>query len=376
MGKRDTFLLLTALTITLTACTDEVVTQYGQKDRQGLIIAFTPSSPALQADTRAAQLTEANITSFGVSASCYESGTYATAGCGSYFFKQQVLTAIGSSGKAWPGADRTLSFFAYAPYSNLIGIQSAEAEGRPVYTYTVPSDITSQVDFMTAETLEVNGEETDTPVPLSFSHRLADIRFHIYNEGEEDITVHSIGMYGLRYTGTFTDNGWTLSETVNTTSVNPFKLDLGNKADTDDGITVEPDETSTEVTGSNDHFMMMPQTVPADTRMISVDATVLGIRQYFHYVLGSSLVLQAGKSYNIRLTLGYNDMKAGMTTVTDWTEESDTSEARPRQREDGSVYTEIDGWSEQSDTSGIPPRSREEAEPETTGITDWTEQDG
>ena len=387
MGKTTTLLNMTLclLATMLAGCTDEVTGTGGTPYRDGgSTIAFHAGCPGTEAETRGMQLTAANTVSFGVSASYYTSGTYATAPCGSYFLNQQVLTAIGNSGQMWPGAEYTLSFFAYAPYSNLVGIVSGDDPGRPVYTYTVPTDITSQIDFMTAESLEVNGEETEVPVALAFSHRLADIRFSVYNEGENDMTVHSIALHGLKYSGTYDDeNGWILDAAVNSASQHPFKLDLCSKSDPDDGVTVEPLQESGEVTGTADHFMMLPQTVASGTRWLEIDATINGTRQLWHHALPSGQTLAMGQSYGIRLRMGYNHIEVEVTSIEDWTFGSDTSSATPRGRQEGTVdgESDVDNWAEQYDeSSGKGPRSREDgkwerSDQQATGIEDWTEQE-
>ena len=368
----------TLLFASISGCTDEITgcveTSY---QRNGSIIAFTADFPGNGTMTRGMQLSASNTSSFSVSASYYTSGTYENAACGSYFLNQQGLTAIGSSGQSWPGAEYTVSFFAYAPYSNMVGIESAEALGRPVYTYTVPSDITSQIDFMTAESLDVSGEETTDPVSLAFSHRLADIRFNVYNEGENDMTVHSIGLYGLKYSGTYSSGTqWTLTGERNSAASHPFLLDLGDRTDPYDGVEMAAGSEAADVTATDSHIMVIPQTVPAGTRLIDVDATVNGTRQVFHCILRTDLSFSMGESYNIRLTLGYNHVSISILSIADWILGSDTSGTSPRERGGTAVDSDtmIENWSEQSDDSGTTPRSRDESDHEVTGISDWTEQ--
>ena len=376
-----TILCACALALNLSSCTDETVVHHGEtayKAGNGTVIGYAPSLQGiLQAQTRGLQLTAANLSSFGVSASYYTSGTYEDAACGSYIYKEQILAAIGRSSHAWPGAEYTLSFFAYAPYSNLIGVSPAATAGRPVYSYTVPTDIASQVDLMTAEALEVSGEETTDPVPLSFSHRLTDIRFNIYNEGENDITVHSIGVYGLKYAGTYgTGTSWTLTGEANSPTSHPFLIDLADTSDPDDGVTVEPLQDSGELTGGSYHLMALPQTVAAGTRFIEVDATVNSTRQVFHCDLATDMVLSMGQSYNIRLRLGYNHIGIEVLSIEDWTLGSDTSGTPPREREEGTIDAEgIDNWSQQSDESGAAANQRQDSQQEATDIADWQLQD-
>ena len=166
----------------------------------------------------------------------------------------------------------------------------------------------------------MTAQVTDRPcsstavVPLSFVHNCADIRFNVYNRGTSSITLHSIGVYGVKYSGTLHDGVWTLNAATNTTSSNPFLLTLNSS--------IEGNAT-VDITGSANHFIMLPQTVAAGTQMIDVDATVGGQRQHYYHSLENSFTLQAGKSYNISMQLGENGIIVDPESdITDWTTET------------------------------------------------------
>lgn len=279
-------------------------------------IAFTPMEIQTAKEiTRGSQLTVPTITSYGVSCSFYPAAnSYTTAACGSYFYNVQIDAIDGNSGHYWPGSDYKVSFFAYAPYGATgLSLVSKNDIGYPRYTYTIPSAIASQADFITADILNNSGEGTLTPVPLTFYHRCADFRFSVYNQGATSLTVHSIGVYGVKYSGTFCESSspkWTLTESVNSTSSNPFLLTVGSTVAA--GATLD-------ATGTTNHFIMLPQTVASGTQIFDVDATVGGVRQHYYHTLPSNFEIQASKVYTFTLTLGEGLMIVDTSTeVTDW----------------------------------------------------------
>lgn len=264
--------------------------------------------------TRGAQANTTSLSSgFGVSCAAYPTlGTYTSYGHGSYFYKIQAMPNIPTA-YYWPTSDYKVSFFAYYPYDNAaFTVQSAaSATGSPTYAYTVPSDIASQIDIMTAERTDVSCA-THPTVELSFAHRLSDIRFSCENVGAESITLKSISVCGVKYSGTLTGSTWTLNNNVNSLSVNPFTLSVEK--------TLSPDE-SVDATGTTNHFIMLPQTVPSGTQIFDIYATVAGETGHFYYTLTSNLDLQAGKVYNFSIKL--SDLLEVVTSIQDWTEETD-----------------------------------------------------
>lgn len=276
-------------------------------------IDFTPMEFGVsEAVTRGTQTAKSDITEYGVSASIYPAAnTYTTAGCGSYWFCDRIVAASGRSNHYWPGASYRVSFFAYAPYGNAaLTVRSKNDLGYPVYTYTVPTAIANQVDFITADVTDHSGAGITDPVPLTFSHQLTDVRFKVYNQGSSSITVHSIAIYGVKYSGTFSGSTWTLNAAVNSSSSNPFLLSLGTSVDA--GATVD-------VTGTTNHFIMLPQTVASGTDIFVVDATVSGVRKTYTSTLSSALEFLRGRSYTFTLKLGEGSLIVDTDTdIQDW----------------------------------------------------------
>ena len=307
--------LSAALIATLfTGCSNELIEAGDFPDNPANpSIDFTPMEFGVsEAVTRGTQTAKSDITAYGVSASIYPAAnTFTSAGCGSYWFCDRIEAASGRSNHYWPGASYRVSFFAYAPYGNAaLTVNSKNDLGYPVYSYTVPTAIANQVDFITADVTDHSGAGITDPVPLTFSHQLTDVRFRVYNQGSSSITVNSIAIYGVKYSGTFSGSTWTLNDAVNSSSSNPFLLSLGTSVDA--GATVD-------VTGTTNHFIMLPQTVASGTGIFVVDATVSGTRKTYTSTLTSTLELLRGRSYTFTLKLGEASIIVDTETdIQDW----------------------------------------------------------
>ena len=308
--------LFAALIATLfTGCSNELVDTGDFPDNPANpSIDFAPMEfgVAEAVATRGAQTAKSDITAYGVSASIYPAAnSYTSAGCGSYWFCDRIEATSGRSNHFWPGASYRVSFFAYAPYGNAaLTVRSKDDLGYPVYNYTVPTAIANQVDFITADVTNHSGAGITDPVPLTFSHQLTDVRFKVYNQGSSAITVHSIAIYGVKYSGTFSGSSWTLNAAVNSSSSNPFQLALSTSVAA--GATVD-------VTGTTNHFIMLPQTVASGTDIFVVDATVSGVRKTYTNTLSSALELLRGRSYTFTLKLGEGSLIVDTETdIQDW----------------------------------------------------------
>ena len=262
--------------------------------------------------TRGVQANMSSLSAgFGVSCSAYPSaGTYTSYGHGSYFYKVQARPNTPTV-YYWPTANYKVSFFAYYPYGNTaFTVQSpASATGSPTYAYTVPSDIESQVDIMTAEQTDIPCT-THPTVALSFSHRCTDIRFTAYNQQSSALTVKSIAIYGVKYSGTYTNGAsWTLSGSVNSSSSHPFLLSLN---------TTVASKATVDLTGTSNHFIMLPQTVASGTDFFVVKTQEDGEERTYTYTLPSSYTLVMGKSVTFQLILGNGTLIVNPVNIVDW----------------------------------------------------------
>ena len=209
--------------------------------------------------TRGGKVATATIGTVGISASVYPvANSYTSAGCGSYFYKEAVTSGTPTN-YYWPTPDYRISFFGYSPYNNAaFTVQSAaNATGAPTYAYTVPSTISNQLDIMTGQDVDHPGGSS-SPVNMTLAHRCSAIHFSITNDRSDAITVNSISIEGVKYTGTLNGSSWTLGGSVNSSSTNPFTLTYVSSVAA--GATVD-------ITGTSNIFMMLPQTLSSDTKL-------------------------------------------------------------------------------------------------------------
>ena len=263
------------------------------------------------AKTRGTKVTTAGISNLGVSASVYPAAnTYTSAGCGSYFYKESVSSGSPMS-YYWPTTDYRISFFGYYPYNDAaFTVQSAaSATGAPTYAYTVPSTIASQQDIMTGQVTDQPGGSS-SPVNMTLAHRCAAIHFSVINDRSEAITVNSISIEGVKYTGTLSGSTWTLGGSVNSSSTNPFTLTYGSSVAA--GATVD-------ITGTSNIFMMLPQTLTSSAKLkMVIDSEV------FEAELTGTWVAGKEYTYSISMTESCIDLsmvdnagnaRASMTTA-------------------------------------------------------------
>ena len=309
MNARRFILPLLAVALLTESCTTDPMEEAGS---QNGTISFTRAETPTQATTRGSLTTLANIGNFGVSAAIYPAaGGYASAKCGSYFRGIEVSAASGTTNYLWPASDYKLSFYAYAPYGNAnVTLADANTIGRMQYTYTVPASIASQIDFMTAESLD-HACPSASPVSLTFAHRLTDIQFEAYNQQQDVLTVKSISVCGVQFSGTYTTgNSWSLTGSKNNLSSHPFTLALNTNVAS--GATVN-------LTGDNNHFLMLPQTVTTGTDFLVVTTQEDGETRTYTYTQPSDFELVMGKSFTFKLTLGNGKMTVqAPTSITDW----------------------------------------------------------
>lgn len=303
------FLLVSVMTLTAflsSGCTEDLSVGVTTNPLSFTIddIGFEDMKPV----TRGARVTTSGINTIGVCASVYSSSSsYTSAGCGSYFFNERV-TPGSPMNYYWPTSDYKLSFFAYYPYGNAsFTLQSnASTTGAPTYAYTVPSAIASQQDIMTGQDVNHLGGGSSS-VNLTMKHRCAAIAFSVTNSRSSAITLTSVSIEGVKYTGTLNEETWTLGEAVNSSSSNPFTLSYGSAIAA---------SATVDVTGTTNIFLMLPQTIPAGAKVkVVIDG------EEFEAAIDGSWV--AGKQYNysIEVTNSTIIVVDEESDVEDWVEQ-------------------------------------------------------
>ena len=201
--------------------------------------------------------------------------------------------AATGSGSAWktsmayiPTPNKTLSIFAYYPYSaditkstNALTMQTgAEDPGLPYFIYKVPEDVSKQNDLMVAmahgafgtnangEVIKVSTQEKGD-IELQFHHLLAGVRFKVNNDFDKG-KITRLALTNMNYKGEFlyglkdSENeyvfDWTEKPTDKRTHYVNLDFALSGK-----GVEGGTGATSNELelTDVNETFLVMPQTL-------------------------------------------------------------------------------------------------------------------
>ena len=148
----------------------------------------------------------------------------------------------------WSGiANKTISFYAYYP-SNISNV-SHTAGFSPTLSYTVPDNVSDQIDIMTATNNNVNGN-TNSSTLLTFNHIFSAVQFNIGSSGMPNGTITGISLNNILYKGTYNFNGtWTQDATTKKS----FSQTVSSST-----------SGGTVITSGVTTFMMMPQTLRSD----------------------------------------------------------------------------------------------------------------
>ena len=148
----------------------------------------------------------------------------------------------------WSGiANKTISFYAYYP-SNISNV-SHTAGFSPTLSYTVPDNVSDQIDIMTATNNNVNGN-TNSSTSLTFNHIFSAVQFNIGSSGMPNGTITGISLNNILYKGTYNFNGtWTQDATTKKS----FSQTVSSST-----------SGGTVITSGVTTFMMMPQTLRSD----------------------------------------------------------------------------------------------------------------
>lgn len=283
------------------------------------------------------------IENFGVSASAYNaSSTYTSNECGSYFYNIPA-TPNSAISYFWPAANQEISFFAYHPYGNAnLTIQSATTTGAPIYQYTTPTTVASQIDVMTAEVTDMSCE-TPTVVNLSFKHKCSDLAFNLVNSTSETVTVNSLTIKNFYQTGNLQESTWTT-----TGSTQDFVLSVNQNV---------ASGSSLDLTGTDNHFFLVPQTIASGKRLLDLYITSGGENKHFYSDLSEAFVAEAGKTYQFKLLLKSNLEIEDEISINDW-----------------SLYVGYINYATGTNTENWTPEDQPIEHVISSSITNWTQE--
>ncbi len=237
--KNTLFFAAAAGLLALTACTNEDEVELNQ----GRQINFRPAM-----STRAVETTNANLVDFKASAFL---------GSTPYFLNQTFSKTSGTSfynsasDYYWPGDDSELSFLAYAPV-DLAGVSINETE-KTLKDFSPASDISNQIDFISAKATGKKSLNEGPGVPLDFNHNLVQIEVRGLTTNQNytfKVTGVRIGQPVATGSFNFDTYAWTLAS---------------NKADYESTYT-EPillGATAQSLMGTNGNAMILPQQLVA-----------------------------------------------------------------------------------------------------------------
>lgn len=182
------------------------------------------------------------------------------------------------------------------------------------------------VDLMTASAqVSHNGAGTDPgPVPLTFHHQLARVRFSV--TAAHDVTLSDVSLRGIVYSGTFTSDRTSQVETWTDLKIT-YDSDTPPFTQEDGGEVTGGDTTPTCLLGGD--LLLIPQRI---TRIcgFSMTWTHVGgesetVRIPLDFEAGV-LRWEAGKSYHYRADIKDEGTVVFDVSIKDWTEEDYTVE--------------------------------------------------
>lgn len=174
----------------------------------------------------------------------------------------------------WP-TNGQVRFFAFAPtvedFNGLgtggtLTLSEATDKGSPTLTYTVPTDVTKQVDLMTVcNTVKA----TTTPeVELNFGHALTAVQIKCGKDmlaGKiTEVTISGIYGKGRQVIGADT---WTTLDDTKATYTISKEITLSTGEDTTDKVHVPENTPIAGTDTDNLTFMLLPQTLPDGATM-------------------------------------------------------------------------------------------------------------
>lgn len=207
--------------------------------------------------------------SFHVQAHCTDNG----APVSQFYMDDNATNSDGtvwstSQVRYWPGENRTLQFFAWAPADAAFTATPGSPEST-TFKYEVPALATEQKDIVVATTDPYDGNY-EQQVPLTFKHILTAVKFETGSQMQPG-TIKSVALKGVKKSGTYTafptgstgEGTWTLNDATADYTQELNKITTGTETD------------GTAVTAEDGTFMMLPQTLPdgAEVEVVFHDGT-------------------------------------------------------------------------------------------------------
>ena len=222
--------------------------------------AATRGVPVTSLETYGSFHVQAHCTDNGAPVSQFYMDDNATNSDGTVWSTSQV--------RYWPGENRTLQFFAWAPADAAFTATPGSPEST-TFEYEVPALATDQKDIVVATTDPYVGNY-EQQVPLMFKHILTAVKFETGSQMQPG-TIKSVALKGVKKSGTYTafptgntgEGTWTLNDATADYTQELNKTTTGTETN------------GTPVTAEEGTFMMLPQTLPdgAEVEVVFQDGT-------------------------------------------------------------------------------------------------------
>lgn len=241
--------------------------------------------------------------SFHVQAHCTDNGTPVS----QFYMDDNATKSDGivwstSQVRYWPGENRTLQFFAWAPADAAFTATPGSPEST-TFEYTVPDNATDQKDIVVATTGRYDGDY-EQQVPLTFKHILTAVKFEFGSQMQPG-TIKSVALKGVIKGGTYTafpTGGTTGGEGEWT----PYPI-AGDFSQELNKPTTGTETDGTPVTTEEGTFMMLPQTLPdgAEVEVVFLDRTSGQVRTLSASIAGTQWPQGKTVTYTLSITPEY-----------------------------------------------------------------------
>lgn len=237
-----------------------------------------------------------------------------------------------SNTASWTAEDTEyISTWAFSPYGEDV-IMSASTTSSPSVTFTVADELLSQVDFLTAYTMNTAQYST---IDLAFGHALAKIGFTAQQDteletGADQVQISKVEIAseeaGVYSTGTYKfGNATEASEWLSLTG----ELNLASTEISADKLAASPilTDTALNVTDTDCYLMIIPQTISADGITVTVTyecqdngGTAVNGADTEKSVTLPAMAFEEGKQYTFNLLVGgdADAIKFGSITIGDF----------------------------------------------------------
>lgn len=222
----------------------------------------------------------------------------------------------------WP-VDGSLSFFAYAPHSSASGgsleVSPQNNAGLPTLSYTVPDDVTRQLDLLAAAPVYASTDRGER-VHFDFVHMLARINFDARLTAALptgwSAQVKSIQIEGPKNKGTYLFDSWAIAGDAVRKS---YTLSITNSLLRNISLST----SFQAVSADNALLMVIPQEIDVPD-MISITVTfnkngTLEDKTFTRPLREIITNLEGAKAYNVKLSLNSLITFDLICEVSNWT---------------------------------------------------------